>query len=106
MTKNTTQAQEEIKSLKEDIVEIKDLLTEHAKETAGKSSKFFSKEDLQDIAKQTGQQIYSIFNNKQKQFEEVKDKYEEKVKKSPFAALGIAFVCGALLTAIFKRNSQ
>lgn len=100
-------AQQEIKALKQDMAQIKDILVDHVdgKSSNGSSkSKFFDVEDVKAKARYAGEQAREYLSAKQEQVIAARDVTEKTIKERPFMSTAIAFTGGALVAALLSRK--
>lgn len=98
--------QQEVKDMKQDIAQIKNMLADQLEETPanGESKTVFTKEELQRVANQAGKGVRAFFSDKQKQFGEAKVACEKTIKERPLTSAAVAFAGGMLLTTLLKRK--
>lgn len=98
--------QQEVKELKQDIVQIKNMLADQLEETAanGESRTIFAKEELQRLANQAGKGVRTFFSDKQRQFGQAKAACEKTIKERPVTSAVVAFAGGMLLTTLLRRK--
>ncbi len=98
--------QKEVKNMKQDIAQIKDMLADQLEEipTNGKTKNIFNKEDLQSIANQAGKGVRAFFSDKQKQLEEVKTACKKTIKERPLTSAAVAFAGGMLITTLLRKK--
>lgn len=101
-----TATQKEIKSLKDDIDQIKTLLVDQIEETPsnGQSKTMLTREEIAGLANKAGQSVRSFVGQKSEQFHQARDVCESKIKERPFLSTAAAFAGGALLVALMKRK--
>lgn len=101
-----TTTQKEIKSLKDDIDQIKTLLVDQVEEAApnGQSKAILTREEIAGLANKAGQSVRSFVGQKSEQFDQARDVCETKIKQRPFLSTAAAFAGGALLVALLKRK--
>lgn len=98
--------QQEVKELKKDIEQIKNMLAGQMEETLsnGHSKAVFAKEELQHAANQAGKNVRTFFSAKQTQIGDAKTACESTIKERPFTSAAIAFAGGVLLATLLKRK--
>lgn len=101
-----TATQKEIKSLKDDIDQIKTLLVDQIEETPsnGQSKTMLTREEIAGLANKAGQSVRSFVGQKSEQLNQARDVCEGKIKERPFLSTAAAFAGGALLVALMKRK--
>jgi ElaB/YqjD/DUF883 family membrane-anchored ribosome-binding protein len=101
-----TTAQQEVKNLKKDISEIKNLLADQLEDVPvnGSSKIVPSKGELKRVAHQAGKGLRTFISEKQDQIGEAKTACESTIKKRPFTSAAVAFAGGVLLTTLLKRK--
>ncbi len=100
-------AQQEIKSLKEDMAQIKDILVDHAEGTAANGaskSRSVNMDQVKEKARLFGAQAREFLNGKQEQFVTARDATEKTIKSRPFTSAAVAFTGGALIAALLSRK--
>ena len=100
-------AQTEIKALKKDMTQIKDILVDHfdGKSSNGTSkTKYFDVEDVKEKARVVGAQAREYVSVKQDQVLAARDVTEKTIKERPFTTAAIAFTGGALVAALLSRK--
>jgi len=100
-----TTTTQEVKILKKDIAQIKNMLADQLDETPsnGASKTLFTKEDLQRVANETGKGVRTFLADKQKKAGEAKAACESTIKSRPFTSAAVAFAGGMVLSALMKR---
>lgn len=99
----------EIKNFKD---EATNKVVNKARETAetvkeegkGLVSNFLNKRNIQELAKEAGENTRVYLEEKQEQLSEVKHKAENTIREYPIVSTIAAFVGGALLTSLFRRK--
>ncbi|MFC3051460.1 hypothetical protein [Kordiimonas pumila] len=102
-----TTAQQEIKSLKKDLAQIKDILADHAENVVSNGaskSKFFDVDEVKDQARRAGVAARKYLHDKQDQVIVARDKAEATIQKRPFTTTVAAFAGGALIAALLSRK--
>lgn len=99
-------AQEEVKALKKDITQIKNMLADQLEETTsnGHSKTIFNKEDLQNVAYNAGKGLRHFFGEKQQQFLDGKEQCENVIKSRPLTSAAVMFAGGMVLSALLRRK--
>lgn len=100
---STTQ---EVKALKKDIAQLKNMLADQLDEATpnGQSRSIFSKEELSHAAHNAGQNVRHFLENKQEQFAYGKEKCQSTIKARPLTSAAVLLAGGMLLGSILKRK--
>jgi ElaB/YqjD/DUF883 family membrane-anchored ribosome-binding protein len=97
-----TKTEKEIKELKDNVLELKTLLSED--EGSARESK---QENLSDqvktLARSSGKNLRGMIDGGKEKFNQKRDDYESTIKQKPFKSVLSAFGAGVLLTAILKK---
>ena len=98
--------QQELKILKNDIAEIKNILADHANRSAsnGVSKMVMQKQNLEQLAQDAGERVRDFVQQEQEQFDQVKAQAETAIKDRPFTTAAVAFASGALLGTLLRRK--
>ncbi|MGB1540156.1 MAG: hypothetical protein ACPG80_04290 [Rickettsiales bacterium] len=98
--------QQEIKTLKKDITQLKDMLADHMEGSPGNGSSrtHFTREEVQKLANQAGESIRGFIGTKRQQFSDATVRTEEAIKERPFVSTAAAFAGGMLLATLLRRK--
>ncbi|WP_262690200.1 hypothetical protein [Kordiimonas aestuarii] len=99
-------AQQEIKNLKKDMKQIKDMLTAQARDVApnGADTSRIDVDAIKDRAREAGEKAREYLRNKQDQAVVARDKAEQTIKDRPFTTTAAAFASGAIVAALLSRR--
>ncbi|WP_417461301.1 hypothetical protein [Kordiimonas sp.] len=98
-------AQQEIKTLKKDLAQIKEMLAAsangHAPNGIGEK---FDIDAIKERAREAGVKAREYLSDKQDQAKVARDKAERTIQKRPFASTAAAFAGGAIVAALLSRK--
>ncbi len=100
-------AQQEIKDLKQDIADLKDVIASQVEDTVPNGSstdRRFDMETVRERARLAGKKARKFFVEKQDQAKVARDAAEKTIKARPFTTTAAAFAGGALVAALIKRK--
>lgn len=97
---------QEIKTMKEDIAEMKDLLAGQMKEATsnGNSAMFMSREELSEMANKAGKSVREFASDKREQIDEAKALTQDTIKARPLTSAAVAMVSGLALGALLSKK--
>ncbi len=100
-------AQQEIKTLKKDLAQIKEMLAAsangHAPNGLGDNSRF-DIDAIKERAREAGVKAREYLSEKQDQAKVARDKAEKTIQKRPFTSTAAAFAGGAIVAALLSRK--
>lgn len=98
-------AQQEIKTLKKDLAQIKEMLAASANGHApnGIGDKF-DIDAIKERAREAGVKAREYLSDKQDQAKVARDKTEKAIQRHPFASTAAAFAGGAIVAALLSRK--
>ncbi|WP_417320057.1 DUF883 family protein [Emcibacter sp.] len=101
-----TAVEKELKTLKKDFAELKEILAEQAKDKASNGHGRFhvTRDELQAMASRAGENVRDFITDKKERYEDVRDKCETTVKAHPFATTAAAFTGGLLIATLLRRK--
>lgn len=100
-------AQQDIKALKADIADLKEVIASQVEDVApdGKSSDSrFDMDAVKERARVAGMKARKFFEETQGQAKDARVKAEKTIKARPFATTAVAFAGGALVAALITRK--
>lgn len=99
--------QQEVKAMKQEIADLKNLLADHVEETAanGASKTIMAKDELQQLAHHAGKGVRNFMSQKHQQLDEAKVSCQKTIKERPLTSAAIAFAGGAVLAALLSKKS-
>lgn len=97
---------EEVKNLKKDIGQIKNMLADQLNGSAqnGKSDTIFNRDDIEDMANRAGKSVREFMTDKREKFTDATDQAEAVIKDRPFASAAAMFAGGMLFAALLRRR--
>lgn len=97
---------EEVKNLKKDITQIKNMLADQLADipSNGLSQTVFNRDELQDMANRAGKSVREFVSDKREQINEASDKAETAIKERPFMTAAAMFASGVVLASLFARR--
>lgn len=99
-------AQQEIKTLKKDLNQIKEMLAAQAKDIApnGADTSRIDVDAIKERAREAGVKARDYLRSKQDQAIVARDKAEDTIKARPFVSTAAAFASGAIVAALLTRR--
>ncbi|TNE64345.1 MAG: hypothetical protein EP335_07730 [Alphaproteobacteria bacterium] len=100
-------AQQEIKALKKDLADLKDILAERVQEELPNGTAkngMPSMDDIKARARHAGVKARKYLRQKQVQARDARDATEKAIQERPFTATAAAFAGGAIVAALLARR--
>jgi len=100
-------AQQEIKGLKKDIADLKDILASQVEDVTPNGNSVDNRFDMQAVkarARLAGVKARKFVQDTQDQAKVARDAAEKTIKARPFTTTAAAFASGALVAALLKRK--
>jgi ElaB/YqjD/DUF883 family membrane-anchored ribosome-binding protein len=99
-------AQQEIKTLKKDLNQIKEMLAAQVRDVApnGADTSRIDVDAIKERAREAGVKARDYLRHKQDQAIIARDKAEETIKERPFVTTAVAFASGAIVAALLTRR--
>ncbi|WP_417449792.1 hypothetical protein [Kordiimonas sp.] len=99
-------AQQEIKNLKKDLNQIKEMLSAQVEDVTpnGAAGPRIDVDAMKDRAREAGEKAREYLRSKQDQAVVARDKAEQTIKDRPFVTTAAAFASGAIVAALLSRR--
>ena len=97
---------QEIKSMKKDLAEMKNLLADQLEDTVsnGHSKTVLTRAEISELAHKAGSSVREFVNGKREQLDAAKVKTQDTIKARPLTSAAVALAGGLLLGAMLRRK--